>query len=293
MSDLRGFTALSSYRSPEEVIFILNRYFEKMIDIIMDHYGVIDEIIGDGILGFFGAPEAMEDHPAQAVACALAMQSAMKEINKQNKVDGLPTLEMGIAVNTGEVVVGNIGSEKRTKYGAVGSEVNFTGRVESYTVGGQVLITRTTYKKIADIVHVNNIMEVEMKGMTGKVKLYNIAGIGGPFNIYLENKEETLIKIEKIMNIKIYRLEDKIINKNGMSARITHLCASKAKILMPEKLTEWENIRFQILNRQLDTNQGEVYAKILSVKKNDCDYKVTVCFTSVSVEANQIFKKMK
>ena len=91
MSDLRGFTALSSSRSPEEVILILNRYFEKMIDIIMDHYGVIDEIIGDGILAFFGAPEAVEEHPTQAVACALAMQSAMKGINEQNTADGLPT----------------------------------------------------------------------------------------------------------------------------------------------------------------------------------------------------------
>ena len=96
-----------------------------MIEILLDHRAVIDEIIGDGILAFFGAPEPMEDHPVQAVACALAMQAAMDEVNALNHADGLPHLEMGIAVNTGTVVVGNIGSERRTKYSVVGADVNF------------------------------------------------------------------------------------------------------------------------------------------------------------------------
>ena len=78
----------------------------------------------------------MQDHPLQAVVCALHMQASMEEINVMNQADGLPHLEMGIAVNTGSVVVGNIGSERRTKYGLVGAQVNLTGRLESFTVGG-------------------------------------------------------------------------------------------------------------------------------------------------------------
>ncbi len=135
MSDLRGFTSLTSSMKPEDVIKFLNRYLGRMVDIILDHHGIIDEIIGDGILAFFGAPETLENHPELAVACALNMQIAMHEINAQNEADGLPHLEMGIAVNTGEVIVGNIGSEKRTKYGAVGSQVNFTGQSGSFHGG--------------------------------------------------------------------------------------------------------------------------------------------------------------
>ena len=114
--------------SPEQVIKFLNRYLGRMVDIILDHRGIIDEIIGDGILAFFGAPEALENHPELAVACALKMQLAMEEINAQNEADGLPHLEMGVAVNTGEVVVGNIGSEKRAEYGSCWCTSQFYGQ---------------------------------------------------------------------------------------------------------------------------------------------------------------------
>ena len=165
MSDLRGFTSLTSSMKPEDVIKFLNRYLGRMVDIILDHHGIIDEIIGDGILAFFGAPETLENHPELAVACALNMQIAMQDINARNEADGLPHLEMGIAVNTGEVIVGNIGSEKRTKYGAVGSQVNFTGRVESFTVGGQVLISQTTYESLSQKLDIRDAVDVEMKGV--------------------------------------------------------------------------------------------------------------------------------
>ena len=179
MSDLRGFTALTSSMKPEDVITFLNRYLGKMLEIILDHHGIIDEIIGDGILAFFGAPETLENHPELAVACALKMQIAMQEINAQNEADGLPHLEMGVAVNTGEVIVGNIGSEKRAKYGAVGSQVNFTGRLESFTVGGQVLISQATYESVAQKLDIRDALDVEMKGVPGKVKLYDVRGIFG------------------------------------------------------------------------------------------------------------------
>ena len=133
MSDIRGFTAVTADMRPEQVITFLNRYLGKVVEILLDYRGTIDEIVGDGILAFFGAPEPLDDHPARAVACALKMQQAMDEINAINENDGLPHIEMGVAVNTGNVVVGNIGSERRSKYAAVGSQMNFTGRMESYT----------------------------------------------------------------------------------------------------------------------------------------------------------------
>src|SRR4030066_944554 len=122
MSDLRGFTAIIAEMAPEEVITFLNRYLSRMIEILLDHRAVIDEIVGDGILAFFGAPAPLEDHPVRAVACALAMQAAMDEVNALNHAAGLPHLEVALAVNTGEVVVGNIGSERRTKYSVVGAQ---------------------------------------------------------------------------------------------------------------------------------------------------------------------------
>ena len=139
VSDLRGFTSLSARLSPHEVLEILNRYFERMLDIIEHYRGTVDELQGDGILAFFGAPWAAPDDPERAVACAIAMQIALRDVNAEQHLRNLPELAMGIGINTGEVIVGNIGSLKRTKYGAVGSAINTAYRIESYTVGGQIL----------------------------------------------------------------------------------------------------------------------------------------------------------
>src|SRR5919199_206029 len=140
-SDLRGFTSLAEEIPAEEVIKILNLYLEYMTDTIIKYQGTINEIMGDGILVYFGAPTVREDDAKRAVACACAMQLAMEEINEKIKEWGFSPLEMGIGINTGEVVVGNIGSEKRAKYTALGSSVNLAFRIESYTTGGQILIS--------------------------------------------------------------------------------------------------------------------------------------------------------
>src|SRR5262249_48622092 len=132
MSDLRGFTMMAERMPAREVIEILNLYLGAMVDVIGRYEGTVDEIIGDAILVIFGAPVAVHDHAARAVACGLSMQLAMTEVNQRLTKDGVQ-LEMGIGIHTGNVVVGNIGSLRRTKYAAVGSNVNLTGRVESCT----------------------------------------------------------------------------------------------------------------------------------------------------------------
>ena len=135
MSDLRGFSDLSDSRDPEEMVQILNRYLEAMTQVIERYDGVIDEFIGDAILTVFGIPEEKTDDAERAVACALAMQQTLAELNREMVEDGLPMLEMGIGINTGPVVVGNLGSEARTKYGIVGAVVNIASRIESNTLG--------------------------------------------------------------------------------------------------------------------------------------------------------------
>ncbi len=137
MTDLRGFTAMSERLEPEQVVALLNGYFEVMMEVVVKYQGTINEIIGDALLVFFGAPQEMSDRAQQAVACAIEMQNAMARVNERNRAAGLPELQMGIGLNDAEVVVGNIGTTRRSKYTAVGSGVNMTSRIESYTVGGQ------------------------------------------------------------------------------------------------------------------------------------------------------------
>jgi class 3 adenylate cyclase len=177
VSDLRGFTKMTDCNDPHVVLRTLNRYLERMTDIIIDHSGTIDEFTGDGILVFFGAPRPVPDHQIQSVQCALEMQAAMQSLNEENSTLGLPQLEMGIAINTGELIVGNIGSEKRKKYGAIGSPINVAYRTESHAAAKHILITPTVYERVADRLRIGEKREVTLKGIEEPVTLYQVAGI--------------------------------------------------------------------------------------------------------------------
>jgi class 3 adenylate cyclase/CheY-like chemotaxis protein len=129
ISDIRGFTAQANKLPPEQVIDIINFYLTAMIKVIDEYQGTINDFMGDGLLVFFGAPVAREDDPKRAIACAVAMQLAMEKINEQIQSWGFASLEIGIGINTGEVVIGNVGSKTRTKYTAIGNGVNLAYRL--------------------------------------------------------------------------------------------------------------------------------------------------------------------
>ena len=185
MADIRGFTNISLHRAPEEVVTMVNNFLSVMTEVIISYGGTIDEFIGDAILALFGAPNAMSDHAEKAVACAIAMEQAMTRVNDLNRAAGLPEIETGIGINTGEVIVGNIGSEKRAKYGVVGHHVNFTARIESYTVGGQILVSERTLDACNGMLQTRGEMSVRPKGIDEDVKLFDVASIGEPYNISL------------------------------------------------------------------------------------------------------------
>ncbi len=292
MSDLRAFTAMTAGMEPEKVITFLNRYLGKMIEILVDYKAVIDEIVGDGILAFFGAPETQEDHPARAVACALQMQMAMDEINALNEADAMPHLEMGIAVNTGEVVVGNIGSEKRTKYSVVGSHVNFTSRIESYALGGEVLISQPTYQRVQDLIEVRDQLQVQMKGIPGTSTLYDVKSIHGPYDITLKEKLQTLIPLSEKIPVHVYRMSEKIVTGATFKAWITQLSETSAMLDYEEELEAWEDIRLNFLDEQLAELPGKIYGKVTAVQPMEgARHVAAVRFTSVSPELVPIIQK--
>jgi len=185
MADIRGFTNISSHRAPEEVVTMVNNFLSVMTDVIITYGGTIDEFIGDAILVLFGAPNAMTDHAEKAVACAIGMEQAMTRVNELNLLAGLPEIGTGIGINTGEVIVGNIGSEKRAKYGVVGHHVNFTARIESYTPGGQILISERTRVACGSMVQTRGEISVRPKGIDEEVRLFDVASIGAPYDLAL------------------------------------------------------------------------------------------------------------
>jgi len=179
-TDLRRSTELSEALPPTDFIRMLNHYFSEMIEIINAWQGNILEFVGDAIVAVFGAPRENEDSARDAVACAVAMQRRMKAVNAWNREQGYPEIAMGIGLHTGEAILGNIGSETRTKYDMIGRNVNLASRVQGYTTGGQILATDELLAAAGGQVIVNEAgaMHVTPKGIHEPIRLHDIIGYG-------------------------------------------------------------------------------------------------------------------
>lgn len=290
MTDLRGFTRLGEQLTPEQVISIINNYLRVMTDILMKHGGTIDEFIGDAILAIFGAPEQNEDHAEIAVACAMEMQIAMKTVNANNAKEGLPEVEMGIGLNTGEVVVGNIGSEKRTKYGVVGKNVNLTSRIESYTTGNQVFISATTLEKVGNIVKVRGEMSVEAKGVQEPVTIYDISGINGKYNLHLENEKVEFHDLVYPLQVNFALFEGKSKSREINYGKIIKLSKKGALINAELKMSPFTNINLTLSeNENLDI-KGEIFAKTLDTTHGESTFEVR--FTYLDKEIKNYFEEL-
>lgn len=174
-SDLRNFTPLSETIPAEDLVSLLNAYFSKMVPIIEKHQGVIDAFIGDAIMVIFGSPLSSGNDALRAVACALEMQRMLSKLNQANSKINLPRLEMGVGINTGEAVVGNIGSKKRMQYSAIGSSVNLSARIQELSLGGQILITESTYNEVNNDIQINGHLRVKVKGIQSPITIYDVA----------------------------------------------------------------------------------------------------------------------
>lgn len=178
ISDIRGFTSISERVEPEEVVDFLNQYFNRMVDVVVKYDGRLDKFIGDAILAVFGDAMPHEDDAKRAVMTALEMRERLEEFNLERQNQKKEPLRIGIAVHTGEVVAGNIGSEHKTEYTVIGDTVNLTSRMESLNkeFKTDILISESTYQEVKDIVEVQELPEVSVRGKEKTVKLYALKG---------------------------------------------------------------------------------------------------------------------
>ena len=262
MSDLRGFTAMAARMTPHEVIASLNQYLEAMLEVIGSFQGMIDEIIGDGILVIFGAPVADAAHAEKAVACGLAMQLAMAELNERMVAQGKPALEMGVGVHTGRVIVGNIGSQRRTKYAAVGSNVNLAGRIESFTTGGQLLISDATRKRVRAPLRVDAEFKVEPKGVPQSVQLFEVGAIGPPFELALPVPSHDMKPLEQPIPVRFTLLEEKFLGRIVYDGVLTQLSAHDAGLSSDQKIAPLTNVWITV-TQDGERPGGEIYGKVV------------------------------
>ncbi len=176
-SDIRGFTPMSEALSAEEVVHILNEYFTAMTAIIFKYQGTLDKYMGDAIMAIWGAPIEMQDHAERAVLASIEMGEKMKALQAKWRTEGKREVNIGIGINSGEVVVGNIGSNERLEYTAIGDNVNLTQRLESVAEKGQILISAATYERVKHKVDAIMLDPIKVKGKTEKVVAYSVQGL--------------------------------------------------------------------------------------------------------------------
>jgi adenylate cyclase len=177
-SDIRGFTTISEASEPEVVVEMLNEYLTRMVEILLEHGGTLDKFIGDAVMGFWNAPAADPDHPRHAVECAIAMIEETARIRNRWESEGKPALRIGIGVNTGDAVVGNIGAEKVFGYTVIGDAVNLASRLEAKNkdYGTEIIISEFTLARIDSTFETVYLDEVKVKGKERAVRIYQVKG---------------------------------------------------------------------------------------------------------------------
>jgi adenylate cyclase len=175
-SDIRGFTTASEKGVPEDVVRQLNEYFTAMVEVLFRHRGTLDKFVGDMVMGLFGAPLADPQHADHAVAAALEMTAVLDRLNETWTAQGRPTLDIGIGINSGEMIAGNIGSDTIMSYTVIGDAVNLGARLESLNkeYGTRVLISQSTLDRLTTPVNSRRVDEVTVKGKTRPVVVYEV-----------------------------------------------------------------------------------------------------------------------
>ncbi len=281
MSDLRGYTRFAEQGDPAWVMEVLNGYLARMTDIVIEHGGTINEFIGDAIFAVFGAPIPHGDHAERAAATALAMQRAMAEVNASHVARGLPRFEMGIGVNTGEAVVGNIGSEQRAKYAVVGSAVNVAARVESATVGGQIFVSATTHDHIRDLAEVQPPIFVELKGLAAPLALYELRGLRGRFAQRLdESSSEDVAEVDVALPLTCAVLEGKTVSPDTIAGTVLRLGRRTVGVRLGRPLAPLTNVRMR-MTFPAGGESGDLYGKVLSAARDGQTDVTVIRLTSV------------
>ena len=290
---------MSEKVSPEKMVEIINLYLAEMTDIINHYKGTINDFMGDGIFVMFGAPISFDDNAQRAVTCAIAMQLGMDGINQKLAKMNIPPLEMGIGIHCGEVIAGSIGSKARAKYTVMGSNVNLAARIETYTVGGQILVSQETLEAVGEIIQISGEMEVQPKGFSKPITIYEIGGIGGKYNLFLPEENVCFISLANQIPVKYRVAKGKHISDEELKGFLVKLSLDGAELSTTESLQIFGNLQMQLHVEDEKLNQQLIYSKVVKIldknqnqNQNQNQNNYYLRFTSLPTEIKAWFEEL-
>ena len=288
LSDLRGFSTMAEGYSPVVLLELLNRYFLKMSEIILKYNGVIDKFMGDSIMALFGAPDSYADDLERTLACAIEMQVAMADINEENKSLGMPSLYMGIGINSGEVVAGSLGSELHNEYTVIGNEVNLASRLEAHSLRGQILLSENTYQKAKKYIEIGDVNEVRVKGQHTAVKMYELLSISEPCKLQVPCREiRKSRRVEVNMPLAFQCMSGKKVLPEEYVGKIVDISYSGVFAVVPVHLRLYDEIKIIFSVSLMGHVSSDVYAKVIHVEPHNDGYGCHFEFTTIDTESKR------
>ncbi len=290
-TDLRGFTAILESHPAPKLLNVLNRYLVRMSEIAFEHGGTIDKFIGDSIMVLFGAPDSREDDVRRAVACAVEMQIALFDMNKENKKNGLPELNMGIGMNTRTVMAGVLGSDIYAEYTVIGEEVNLASRIEDYSLRGLILVSEATYRLVRDYVQTGSPADVYVKGKKDPVNLYEVVAIPSLNRVVPRQEIRKSPRVETNISFKFQLLRGKSVAPEQYSGTVLDISYNGVLALLDIDVPSQADIKLELNLAIVGTSATDLYARVRRMIERDGRRLAGIEFTSVSPQSNRVIRR--
>jgi len=282
LTDLRGFTSVSETYPVGVVLELLNRYLVEMSKVVSRHRGTIDKFMGDSIMVLFGAPRTDADDVKHAVACAVDMQIAMDELNKQHGKIGMPAMFMGIGINTGMVMAGLLGSDLYSEYTVIGDEVNLASRIEAVSLRGQVLISEQTHLRCRDYVTVGEPMDVYVKGKAHPVSLREVLAIPALGKAVPRQEMRRSPRFEVRLPFFYHPIDNEVVMTEARKATTVDVGYYGLLVETAEELVPHAEIKLDLTLPPIDYTASGIYAKVVKTQQRDGRKQAALEFTSLS-----------
>jgi adenylate cyclase len=285
LADLRGFSSIAEANPVRRVLEVLNRYLAPMCEIAIDNGGTIDKFMGDAIMVVFGAPHRKPDDARRAVTCAVQMQIAIVELNRDQASKGLPPLFMGAGINTGNVIAGLLGSELHSEYTVIGDEVNLASRIEAFSLRGQVLISESTFEHCRDFVTTGAPMDVHVKGKSNLVRLREVLGIPS-LGLQIPRQEvRDSPRVEVRIPFTYQSVVDKIVMPSQRTGVVLDIGYHGIFAEVEPGLAQHADVVLGLDLSLIGSRADHVYAKVRSTRSNRGRDFASMEFTSINEQS--------
>jgi adenylate cyclase len=293
MADIRGFCSMAESLPPIVTAEMLNRFFVAMSEVVVKQGGQINKLLGDGMMILFGLPQKQGDDIHRALACAVLMQQEMAAINAENEKMGLPPMFMGIGINTGEMVVGRMGSRHHSEFTVVGEHVNIAARIEAHALRGQILLSENTQPLASHYCETGEPKPIFMKGRQESLVLHELLATRWPRLLKVPVREQRReARVEGNFPCQFFTLSNKIVGSEAVAGKVIDISYGGMKILAKANLEVGTEIKLPLNFSLLEQRTTPIFARIVVKDMHPKDgFYYGVAITSADEESQNVIRR--